>query len=335
MAKRPDAKSAPLDASARIVLLTGPNDFLRAEYTAKVKELLTEKHPDLDVLRFDGASAKAADVLDECRSFGLMRQHKLIVVEQADQIVKDTSRALFEKYAEAPSEDATLVLRAEKWYPGKLDKLIEEVGAVIKCEEVTTAQATSWAIARAKKRHDATLAPEAAALLVERVGAELGRIDSELGKLATSAGAGGTIGREEVASAVGASKEEEIWAIQETLLGGDTERSLRHLRDLVEVSRQSESGLSFAILDMTRKLHAVSQGLREGRKPFDLTRALKLWGRSADLLMRAGGATDPAQARRFFRAAIDADVRQKTGLSDPVRSLETLIVGSAPRMPRG
>lgn len=335
MAKRPAEAARPLDASCRVVLLHGPDDFLRAEYTAKLKEALQAIHPDLDTLRFEGAAAKAADVLDECRSFGLMRQHKLVIVEQADQLVKEANRPLFEKYAESPAEDATLVLRADKWYPGNLDKLIAKVGSVIKCDEVSEPQALNWSIARAKKRHDATLEPDAARLLIERVGAQLGRIDSELAKLATAAGPGGSITREAVAAAVGATREEEAWAIQQTLLSGDTEATLRQLRDIIEVSRQSEAAVSWAVIDLLRKLHAASAGLRAGRKPFDLIKALKLWGPSADTVMNAARQVEPDRARRLFLAAVEADTRQKTGLSDPLRSLESLVVGLAPRQSSG
>lgn len=330
MAKRPAEAARPLDAECRVVLLHGPDDFLRSEYTAKLKEALQAVHPDLDTLRYEGASAKAADVLDECRSFGLMRQHKLIVVDQADQLVKEANRPLFEKYAEGPAEDATLVLRADKWYPGNLDKLIAKVGVVIKCDEVTEAQALTWSMARAKKRHDAVLEEPAARLLVERVGAQLGRIDSELAKLATAAGPGGSITREAVAAAVGATREEEAWAIQQTLLSGDTEATLKQLRDIIEVSRQSEAAVSWAVIDLLRKLHAASAGLRAGRKPFDLMKALKLWGPSAEVVMNAARHVDPARARRLFLAAVEADTRQKTGLSEPLRSLESLVVGLAP-----
>lgn len=335
MAKRPAEAARPLDASCRVVLLHGPDEFLRAEYTARLKELLQAAHPDLDTLRFEGATAKAADVLDECRSFGLMRQHKLIVVDQADQLVKEANRPLFEKYAESPADDSTLVLRADKWYPGNLDKLIAKIGSVIKCDEVSEAQAMNWAVARAKKRHDATLEPDAAQLLVQRVGAALGRIDSELAKLATAAGPGGAITRDAVAQAVGATREEEAWAIQQTLLSGDTEATLRQLRDIVEVSRQSEVAVSWAVIDLLRKLHAASAGLRAGRKPFDLIKALKLWGPSADAVMNAARQIEPDRARRFFLAAVEADTRQKTGLSEPLRSLESLVVGLAPRRAPG
>src|SRR5207253_8118234 len=51
-------------------------------------ELLTKAHGEIDSFRFDGASASAAEVLDECRTFGLMRQQKLVIVDNADALLK-------------------------------------------------------------------------------------------------------------------------------------------------------------------------------------------------------------------------------------------------------
>lgn len=125
---------------------------------------------------FDGESASLADVLDECRSGGLMMQYSSIVVDHADRLVKSddeeeggsggaggrargrggrvrTPREILMQYVEeAPSEQATLVLRADRWYPGNLDKAIAKVGIVVKCEVPKREDAIEWAIKRCKKR---------------------------------------------------------------------------------------------------------------------------------------------------------------------------------------
>ena len=45
-----------------------------------------------------------------------------------------TARQLMEAYAEAPAADATLLMRADSWRAGKIDKLVAKAGAVIKFE---------------------------------------------------------------------------------------------------------------------------------------------------------------------------------------------------------
>ena len=166
---------------SRIVVLTGKEHFLRSGYTDQLRDQLNESQGgEVEVVRFDGDSTPAADVLDECRSFGLMATHKLVVVDDADRLLNESSRPAFERYAEQPADTATLVLRAEKWNKGKLDKLIEKKGTIIKCDAVAPERAVAWCGGRAKKQHDAALQPRAAQLLVERVGPDLGRLASEI-----------------------------------------------------------------------------------------------------------------------------------------------------------
>lgn len=333
MAKKP-SKPVALSAATRVAVLHGPEPFLRSLYTGTLRQALEAAHTQIDVLHFDGATTPAADVLDECRSFGLLAQHKLVIVDQADQFVKEANRPLIERYAENPSEGATLVLRADKWFKGKLDALVEKVGSMIPCDPPTEAAAVTWAIDRSAKRHQALLEPPAAALLVERLGPDLGRIDTELAKLSTAAGPGKPITADLVALFVGLSREEEIWSIQSTLLSRDAPRILIHLREMLEVSRQPTSLVSYAFIDLARKLHGVSAGLRAGMDPFRLKGAYKIWS-GLDELVATGRNTDPHTAAGILAACIASDVRQKTGLGTPERNLEvTALIFADPSLAR-
>ncbi|MGH7242301.1 MAG: DNA polymerase III subunit delta [Phycisphaerales bacterium] len=314
----------PLDTNCRIVLLTGSDSFIAGEHTIALKEKLLAKHGEMDVLTFDGQNANLADVLDECRSFGLMQQHKMVVVDNADQFVKEEKRSLVERYAQDPSDGATLVLRATKWHKGKLDEMIEEVGTIVPCDEVDEGTAVTWAVKRAEKRHSAKLDIKAAQALVERVGTELGRIDCELAKLAVAGDKPGVITTDLVAQFVGRSREEEVWGIQSTLVSGDAAQSVAHVRDLIDVSRQPTVMIFWAMTDLARKLHGASREIRAGANPFALAGTLKLWGPSKDIILRAASKVDPNAAAKLLDDCVKADVRQKTGLGEPERSAEIL-----------
>ncbi|MBX3379897.1 MAG: DNA polymerase III subunit delta [Phycisphaeraceae bacterium] len=326
MAKKPTAAGPrkPLGIDCRVVLLVGADAFIAGEHTLALKEKLLAEHGDLDVLSFDGQTANLADVLDECRSFGLMQQHKMVVVDNADQFVKDDKRPLVERYAQDPSKGATLVLRATKWHKGKLDDMIEGVGTIVSCDEVDEPTAVNWAVKRAEKRHAAKLDLKAAQALVERVGTELGRIDCELAKLAVAGDKPGVISAELVGQFVGRSREEEVWGIQSTLVHGDSAQAVAHVRDLIQISRQPTVMIFWAMTDLARKLHGASRGVRAGVNPFALAGSLKLWGPSKDIILRAAGKVDPNAAAELLDACVKADVRQKTGLGEPERSAEIL-----------
>ena len=322
-----NAKAGPksVPTEARIAVLKGPDGFLRAQHTADLRARLAEAHGEVDLLHFDGTTSNPAEVLDECRSFGLMQQHKLVVVDQADELVKGDSRPLFERYCDAPCESATLLLRAATWRPSNLDKAINDpargAGVIVACEPPTPAQAINWAGARCKKRHAASITKPAATLLVERIGADLGRLDAELGKLAAAAG-GEEITPDLVAEFVGMSREEEVWGIQAHLLSGSPEAILSHLRDLIEVSRQPTELLGFAFCDLARKLHTATAAIAHGANPASVAKELRLWGQSKDAVLGAARRLNPAQTLELLNAAIEADLAAKTGRGVPARLLE-------------
>jgi DNA polymerase III delta subunit len=331
MAKAAKSSGSP-GPEHRVVLLHGANTFLAAEYTTQLKDKLQAAHGALDVLHFDGKEHKLADVLDECRSFGLMQQHKMVVVDSAEELVKEDNRPLVERYAEQPTEGATLVLRATKWYKGKLDDKIAAVGIMVECGDIGEAMARTWAIRRAGKRHGATLEEDAASTLIERCGDDLGRIDSELGKLAamavSEAGPGGTvtITGAMVNEVVGRSREESAWDWQSTLIMGHTEGAIERQRYLVNVMRESPVLLWWACMDLTRKLHAASNALKAGENERNIATALRLWGPAQGALLAKARELGPAGARRALKLAVEADAGVKSGLGDAERTLEVVAV---------
>ncbi len=325
MARRPAAPAQPtLDPKGAIFVFHGKDAFLRADYTRQLREKLLEAHGEIETVHFDGSRDAFADVLDECRSFGLMQQHKLIVVEAADQLVKGDGRPLLERYAQSPVDSATLVLRCDTWHKGNVDKLIAESGGEVhKCEGLPTAAAIAWAVKRSKEEHGVTLQREAATLLVDRVG-ELGRIDSELAKLAVEAEKGG-ITREMVEQSVGMTREEEVWSIQSMILSAGPEELLTQLRTILTNAKTDQSVLTlWACMDLCRKLHAASRGLAQGQRPAEIASALKLWGPARDAVLNAARHLPPERAAKLLTLAVEADRKSKSGLGSADRLLERL-----------
>ncbi|MFZ4574643.1 MAG: DNA polymerase III subunit delta [Phycisphaerales bacterium] len=327
MAKREPATNAPqrpLSADIRVALFTGKDSFLRALYTQELRDVLTATHGEVDVITFDGETATPADVLDECRSFGLIAKHKLVSVENAADLVKLDARPLFENYCKSPSDGATLVLRSETWHPGNLDKVIAQNGTIRDCGPLEDARAAAWAATRCSKRHRATLDPAAGAALVERIGTDLARLDSELAKLAIAAGEGGTITPALVNELVGLARDEEAWHIQRTLLSGRAEESLAHVRYILDVARQPSPKVMWAITDLARKLHGLSRAAKLGQNTDAAARSLKIWGGAKDEILRAGSRVPPARALRLLEACVEIDARSKSGLGEMDANIERL-----------
>ena len=328
MAKAPAKSSAEPGPEHRIVLLVGREAFLQIMHTELLREKLRTAHGGVDTTRFDGASTTPAAVLDECRTFGLMQQHKLVIVDAADQFVKEDRRPIVERYAQDPAEQATLVLRADKWNKGKLDAMIAKVGAIVPCDSPSPGQAVRWCMKRCEKQHGATIDEPAARLLVERLGPGLSRLDTELAKLALSIpdGSPRVITTDAVIALVGRSRDEEAWAVQSALLQSDPHTAVKAIRDSIDVAGNSPMAVSWACVDLARKLHGITRGLaaREDRRV--LSRLYRLWPFEMEQLVYAAALrTTPHAAGELFKEAVRTDHLSKLG-GDPDRLLERLAI---------
>ncbi len=324
MARRPASSAPPptLDQTTRVALLLGKEAFVRDAYLNRLKLALEKAHGEIQIARFRGSECDIADVLDEARSFGLMVTHKLIIVsEAADLVTGETNRRAMERYAQSPTESATLALLADTWHKGKLDKMIAEVGAIVPCEALAEPDAMRWLEMRASKNHNAKIDRDAARLLVDRMGTSLQRLDSELAKLAADHP---VIDEQAVRSLVGKTREEEVWGIQSDVLRATPDYAVGQLREAIEISRHPPVLISYALTDLTRKLHAMARGLDDRIPPQQLAKTLKLWGPAGRAIEESARKLGSQTAARLFREAIATDAAIKSGLGRPQRRLERL-----------
>ncbi len=341
MAKRSAPKStkaAAPDGSERVAILKGHEAFLRQHYFEKLREALAKATGlEINTIRFDGESAALADVLDECRSPGLLPVHKLVVVDNADKFVREATRPALEKYAQDPDDRATLVLRAETWRPGRLDKAVEKVGKVISCEAVGPQQAAQWASARAKGFHKVQLRADAAQVLVDSVGVDLARLDAELGKLATDAV--GPIEAPEITADlvrmhVRATREaEKPWPLQDEILSGQPSRVLSYIELWMgNAPRDQAVPAMWACVDLTRVLATAARMAHSGVPDGAIAKKLNVWpAPKGAAVVRAARRLGPAGAARLHATACEADAAMKRGAPGR-RTLERLCVEIASRL---
>jgi DNA polymerase III delta subunit len=317
---------------ARVVAIVGPELFLHAEHARRIKDAIAQRHGESDAVRFDGESADAAGVLDECRTFGLMITHKLVIVDSADKFVNAGTRAMLERYAADPSPSATLVLRSiNTWIPGKLGEAIQGSGGYFKCESPKEADLPAFIAERARSAHGVEVEPEGAGILIERLGTDMAKIDRELAKLAAGlplAGSDGSarpiVTAKHVRAMVGLSREDEVWGVQADLLSGSPELALRRVRELIHVSRQPTTLVSYACVDLGKKLSVLSRAMAGGLNPFQAAGRAKVWGSSRDAMLSAAKRLGPGGTATVLREAVRADANQKTGVGDPQRTLELM-----------
>jgi DNA polymerase-3 subunit delta len=308
------SKKTSFDGSERIAVLHGSELFLQREQLALLRAALAEAHDEVDTLRFDGRHATLAEVLDEVRSFGLMQQYKLVVIEDADQLITKHREAL-ERYAADPVDIATLLLRPTTWNSSwKLHKAIGKIGSVIKCEPMDEQSAQAWIVRQARDVYDAKMAARAAALLVEHLGTDLSSLDNELAKLSISAGKGGAITVDQIEELVGFASDEVAWEIQEAMLSGDADQILGTLGRLIHLSRQAEQLVGYFMADLVRKVCLASGMMSTGMGRFEICKQLKIWPQERQAaFLDASGRIGGANAARLLAMVVEIDRRSKSG----------------------
>ncbi|MEM7623417.1 MAG: hypothetical protein AAF235_09460, partial [Planctomycetota bacterium] len=219
-----------------------------------------------------------------------------------DLLASEDRRGLLERYAAAPSDAATLVLRGvTKRFP-RLEKIIAEHRVVADCSTPTEPFAIQWATERAASHHGGSIKPDAARVLVSRLGPDLGRLDGEIAKLAT-ASAGEPISAGLVAQLVSGSREENAFAIHGDLLSGNPERAVHAVRGVLDSApRDAHVPVGIAAMQAAKQVHADVAGNTRARPEHS------------------------AAAKRLLDAAMLADVENKSTGGDPVRRLEVLAI---------
>ena len=276
--------------------------------------------PGADVLGFDGQSACGGGP-GRVPPQGLMAGHKLVVVDNADAFVRGRRARCWSDTAPDPATRPRCC-SGPSGGTGKLDDAIARVGAVPSAMR-TPAEAAAWVVEHARDAH----APRSTR---RRDGSSIASGPTAGGSPARWASSRsrrpGAIVAALVEQLVGDTREDEAWAFQDVLLGAQPEPILASLRRLLDnAPRETAVLVTIVMIDLARKLHAMGAALAAGESARTAAGRLKIWPfERAGVLAERAGRASPARLRALYHAAIEADVRQKSGLGKPSRTLERL-----------
>ena len=304
-----------------VYALVGPEPFLQLQ---RLRAILAELPKDVQRIDLDGERAELSEVLDELRSFAMFGGAKVVVVRSADAFLS-RFREQLEDYVAAPSTSSTLILRLDSLPSNqRIYKAIAKVGAVERCEPPK--DLVRWTIQHAKEAHALTIAPEAAEMLVELVGSDLGRLDMELAKLAVSAPAG-KIGPQDVSGVVAFQRERQMWDMTNELACGRPGEALIKWRQLIELDSSAEFRAVTWLgmwLENVRRALAMKRG---GVPSFTIAQQLRLWPREIQApFFQTADALGDAGVGRATDLLAEIDLRAKSGLGDAASNVERFIL---------
>jgi DNA polymerase-3 subunit delta len=243
---------------------------------------------------------------------------KLVLVRSADEFLSKYREQL-EEYVEQPSTSGTLVLRLSSLPKNqRIYKLIAKRGEVIEC--CAPKDTARWIMDHGKKIHGVNITPDAARLLAERIGPELGKLDTELAKLAIAAD-GGRVTPEMIDQNVVSQRELEMKELTAALAVGNKTEALRRWRELLSSDPSAEFR---AVTWLTMWLEDVRAYLRSPASVGKL--AWKYRGPELEQFKKTASAIGKDRIANLVDGLAEVDYHSKTGIGDAAENVERFIL---------
>lgn len=306
-----------------VYALVGADAFMQTQRLREIMALLPKDAQRLDV---DGERAELADVLDELRSFAMFGGSKAVVVSNGDDFITRFREPL-ERYCEHPSDSATLVLRVNSLPKNqRIHRFIAKTGEIMECAPPADRAIVPWIIKRGQSEHKVAVTPQAAEMLKDLIGNDLGRIDNELAKLALRT-TNGKVDIAEISTSVAFQRDQEMWHMTDEIAAGHTTQAMKRWRQLVQMDSSAEfRAVTWLGMWIEKAIKALAMKKR-GSNPFQIASELKIWPAEK-------GAAFVQTAERMGKEGLDraldllvqVDHQSKSGVGDAVENVERFLL---------
>lgn len=188
--------------------------------------VLTDAEKGFNQTILYGKDIEPHTIIANARRFPMMSNYQVIIIREAQNIKKIEE---LESYVKNPLNSTILVINYKyktldkrKTFP----KLIDQKGILFEAKKIYDNQLPTWIISYLKN-HQYTIVPQAAAMLAEYLGTDLGKVVNELDKLIISLPAGSQITPDHIEKNIGISKEFNVFELQNALGERDLLRANR------------------------------------------------------------------------------------------------------------
>lgn len=225
MIKTPDAvlKEIMDKKISPVYLLHGEESFFIDKITDTIEQNALEgSEKAFNQYIFYGKDVNSIQILGQSRQVPMMGDRQLVLIKEAQQISdfgQENNISHWENYlTNAPN--STILVFAHKHKTlnksTKIYKLLEKNAVVIESKKIYDNQVPAW-IVEYLKPHKREISAQATQLLLESLGADLGKIAQELDKLMLNVPAGTKIDPQAIETYIGISKEYNIFEFQKAI----------------------------------------------------------------------------------------------------------------------
>jgi DNA polymerase-3 subunit delta len=231
----------------------GEDDYLKDARTRELVDIAVDPATRDFNLELRRGGEVDAETLDSLLSTPpMLAERRVVVVRDVDKLKKD-ARALLLRYLDRPAPDTVLVLVAPSG--AKMDRALADRGVAVEFVPLTGDRLPKWVAYHADTVLGRPITPDAVALLVEAVGADLAQLAVELEKLASYAT--DTIDENAVAAIVGVRRGESLGALLDAVAAKDAGSALALVSGVLQQPKTSAVSI---VMNLTTQTLAMAYG---------------------------------------------------------------------------
>ena len=266
----------------------------------------------LELFECEGRRAPDADdLIGAMATISLTASRRYLLADGVEGWGKAAAEKVAESLAAIPPE-TTIALIAHGKVPSKLSKAVEAAGGELLTFELPRERDMPKKLVADAKELGFTLHPDAARLLVARLGPRPLRLRNELERLALWCGQGGTVGIPELESIISDTSEEAIWTLADALTEGDEAQTLRIAERLVAQGKALPR-IIYSLAPRLRMALTASRRLEAGQPPKQVADGLSMHPYAAKMLVSKVRGRSPGDLEGSIRSLADLELWSRGG----------------------
>ncbi len=260
------------------VIVGKDKTLLSAECNRLIEKFLATAERMTGLFNADPKQILVTEVLDELRTLPFLADKRVVVIKDADKFISDNRQPL-ENYFDKPCPTAVLILTVGKWPSNTiLAKKLHKCGKLIAVTEPKGRQLQKRLIQYASDAHNKQLSRDAAELIIELAGDQLGRLYTEIDKLAIFSEGQKEITIEHIESLIGRNRLFNAFEVIDSCLAGNSQQAVSRLREMFTADSSAEYRVVGAFAYHVRRMFSAKVLLQRGLRTDEVAR--QMWIRS-------------------------------------------------------
>ncbi len=260
------------------------------------------------VLEVFGGGAEAPDpdeLVGSIPAISLIAEHRYLLADGVEKWRATQVKKMVVGLDSLPP-DVTVVLVARGSAPKGLGDAVEVAGGdVLTFEAPKPRDVPSWLLRESRER-GFSLAPQAARVIVERLGSGTARLGMELDRLALWAGDGGEVTAEDVEKTIADDSERAAWALADAVVSRDRAAAVSVADELL-AQGEAVTPLVYGMANRLRSAYQAASGIEAGEPAAKIEAALPMAPYPSKMLVRSVRGVAPEDLSVAIGAVADLE----------------------------